>query len=539
MTTTKTFILLAALSAGLSGMTADAPSDADGAKEAAPATPDSTIAAEPAAQSGTAVPTTESAPPAPAAPMRVGDGESGLRVNFRGVPLELVLNYLSEAAGFIIVLETEVKGKVDVWSNQPLTKDEAVDLLNSVLNKNGYAAIRNGRTLTIVSRDEAKKRDIPVKTGNTPESIPKNDEMITQIIPVRYANAVQMVKDLTALLPTYANLTANESGNALVLTDVQSDIRRMVEIVKALDTSISGISTIRVFPLRYADAKELANVVKEIFPSSTSSNTRTGGAGGGNPMAAFMGRFGGGQGGGGGAGGAAASTGTGTSEARNAASKVTAVADERTNSLVVSAPEEFMATIEQLVKDIDTNAENVTELRVFHLKTADPQEMADMLTNLFPDDTKTDTTRSSIQMGRGGFGGGPGGGAATATATATSTRAKQKGRVLAVPDARTSSVVVSAANDLMPQIAEIIAQLDANQARKQKVFVYSLENADVQTVEQVLRNMFERNSTQSRNSSSSQTTSPLTTRSQSNTQTSGTGTSSSGSNRGTSSGSQF
>src|SRR5882672_3507392 len=91
-----------------------------------------------------------------------------LRLNFRNAPLEMVLNYLSEAAGFVIVLDTEVKGKVDVWSNRPVSKEEAVDLLNSMLKKNGYAAIRNANTLTIVKRDEAKTRDIPVKKGNDP-----------------------------------------------------------------------------------------------------------------------------------------------------------------------------------------------------------------------------------------------------------------------------------------------------------------------------------------------------------------------------------
>src|SRR5262245_24131527 len=66
-------------------------------------------------------------PPAP-----ISEKEKGIRFNFRGVPLEMVLNYLSEAAGFIIVLETRVEGKVDAWSNQPLTKDEAVELLNTI-----------------------------------------------------------------------------------------------------------------------------------------------------------------------------------------------------------------------------------------------------------------------------------------------------------------------------------------------------------------------------------------------------------------------
>src|SRR5262245_51197986 len=116
---------------------------------------------------------------------------SQLRLNFRGVPLEMVLNYLGEATDLIInvVPGTDVKGKVDVWSNQPLTKDEAVDLLNTILNQNKLAAIRNNRTLTIVGLEEAKTKNIPVRSGNKPEEIPRSDEMITQIIPVQHANA--------------------------------------------------------------------------------------------------------------------------------------------------------------------------------------------------------------------------------------------------------------------------------------------------------------------------------------------------------------
>lgn len=526
MKTIGTFILLAVLSGIGIGRAAESPDE-----ELAPVAPPAVIDTNaPELDPGTndpvvlapGVATNAPAEPVLPAPATAGDtnlaafalagadSADGLRLNFRNAPLELVLNYLSEAAGFVIVLETEVKGRVDVWSNQPLTREEAVNLLNSVLNRNGYAAIRNGRTLTIVSRDEAKKRDIPVKTGNKPEEIPKNEEMVTQIIPVRYANATQMVKDLQPLLPTFANLTANESGNALVLTDVQSDVRRMVEIVKALDTSISGISAIKVFPLQYADAKELAAELKELFPAPSTTGGR-----GNNQGFQLPGRFGGGFGGGPGGAGAAAAAGAGQSEARQAAARVTAVADERTNSLVVSAPDEIMPTIELLVKEIDTNAENITELRVFPLRFADPQEMADILSNLFPDDSKTTDNRSQLQLGRGGFGGAFANRANSQTTT--SDRTNQKGRVLAVPDLRTSSVIVSAAKDLMPQIGEMIAQLDSNPAKKQKVFVYSLENADAQQVQQVLQDMFQRNSTSSRNSrSSANQNSVLNNRSQQN-----------------------
>src|SRR3954466_2774263 len=62
-----------------------------------------------------------------------------LRFNFRGAPLETVLNYMSEAAGFIIVLETPVRGTVDMWSAQPVTREESIQLLNAALNKNGFS----------------------------------------------------------------------------------------------------------------------------------------------------------------------------------------------------------------------------------------------------------------------------------------------------------------------------------------------------------------------------------------------------------------
>ena len=120
-------------------------------------------------------------------PLKPGE----LRMNFRNAPIALVLNYMSEAAGFIIELQTPVQGTVSVWSSQPVTKEEAVDLLNSVLNRNGYAAVRTGRKLTILSKADALHANIPVKIGNDPDKIPQNDEMITQIIPLRYVEAGQ------------------------------------------------------------------------------------------------------------------------------------------------------------------------------------------------------------------------------------------------------------------------------------------------------------------------------------------------------------
>jgi len=79
------------------------------------------------------------------------------------------------------VQETRVNGNVTVKGSH-LTKEEVVDLLNAELNKNNYAAIRNGRTLTIVDKNDAKTSRIPVRSGYNPKRFPDNAEIVTQII---------------------------------------------------------------------------------------------------------------------------------------------------------------------------------------------------------------------------------------------------------------------------------------------------------------------------------------------------------------------
>lgn len=370
----------------------------------------------------TPAPVKAAAPDASARPTaaRPASKPGELRFNFRGAPLETVLNYMSDAAGFIIVLETPVRGTVDMWSSQPVTREEAVQLLNQALNKNGYSASVQGRSLIVSSKDEAKKKNIPIRTGNDPQEIPMNAELVMQIIPLRRIDATQAARDLATLIPGSAALTANQDSNSLVVTDTNINIRHIVEIVSALDTSADTVSTMKMFQLKNADPVEMAQLITNIFSSPSQgqgANAGRGGASGGFP-GGFPGFPGfGGRGG---------TTGGGS---------------------------------------------------------------------------------------RTGGGGGRTGGGAASTSRSTP--------VVAIADARTYSVIVTASKDAMPEIGEIIAQLDSSTARKQKVFVYTMENADVKQVETVLKNLFQ--SSNSRATTSTQTD-PLATRAANNSQTTSTNT---------------
>jgi type II secretory pathway component GspD/PulD (secretin) len=435
-------------------------------------------------------------------------GELKLRIQFRNAPLETVLKYMSSAAGYVISEKVPVSGKVTVWSEQPLNKEEALVLVKKVLDENGYTAMQDGRILTIIRSSDAKKDNIPVIVGNIPTNIPIDTEIVTQIIPVRSLNAVSLLKDLQPLLPADTTLTANESGNALVMTDTQANIHRITEIVRGLDSVNSSSATIIVFPLKYADAKSVASLIKDLFPSASAS---AGGPGGGSGFGGFFSRFRGGGGGfpgaGGDSGGGAAND---TGAGHTPSSRVTAVSDDHANSLVVSAPDDLVPTIKQLVASLDTDVEDTTVLKVFELRYADANETASELSSLFPDDSKPDDNSNFSSRFRFGFFTPP----QASPASNESDHVRRQNRVLAVPDPRTRSLIVSASKDMMPQIATMIERLDNNPRNMMHVYVMNLTNAEVQDVLPVVQDLFP-----SGNKSSSSTASsliqnnPLTTRS--------------------------
>jgi general secretion pathway protein D len=309
----------------------------------------------------------------PAQPL--GTNADELRLNFLNAPLDEVLHYLSDAAGFIIVLDTRVSGNVSVISSHPMTRDEAVNLLNAELNKNGYAAIRDGRTLTILNKHDAKTRNIPVKTGGDPDSIPNNDEIVTQIIPVRFVDARQLASDLSAFVSPQATVVANEAGNSIVITDTQSNIRHLAEIIRAVDNSAETETEIRVFHLKYASPTDVASELGSVFPGGTSGGgtqapIRFGGGGPGGFFARMMA-----------ANGNASST--STSDRIKKETQVTAVADARIQAVIVTAPKDLMEQIASMMKDLDVPSERDQNVYVFKMNNGDPQQVATVLQNMF------------------------------------------------------------------------------------------------------------------------------------------------------------
>jgi len=174
---------------------------------------------------------------------------------------------------------------------------------------------------------------------------------------------------------------------------------------------------------------------------------------------------------------------------------VVAVAETRTNAVVVSAPDDIMPTISDLVEEIDTASDTDREVRVFPLQHANAEEMSTLITNVFSADASSDRAQTGPRFaGPGAFFGRAFGRGNQDTSTSTGGTQSLVGDVTSVADTRTNSVIVSAPAQLMMQIEGMIIELDQNPARTKKVFVYSLKNADAETVAAIVEGMFDQQS---------------------------------------------
>jgi general secretion pathway protein D len=421
------------------------------------------------------------------------NGDIKVKLNFQDAPLQTVLEYLSDTAGLTIVSdEPLINGRMTVISRQPISLKEAVSLVNSILKEKNLTTVLSGKILKVVTLESAKKENIPVLTGNNPDAIIPGDNVVTYVIPVSHVTATALKANLQTLVADYAGLEANEDGNALIITDTTANIKRLMEIVKALDTHMATVAEIRVFRLVNADATSAANLINSMFQqqqSGTRSQQR-----GRNPMEMMMqmrGR--------GGPGGRNNSNQSSTSGGGSLNVQIVAAADERTNSVVVRGPSEALNVVADMIKALDDREVKVAHIRVFRLRYTDATNTAQIINELFGGDESSSSRqqdRGPMAFMRGGRGGRSG------------TQEEEGGNMLkvtAAADSRTNTVVVTGPENIMEVVADVVKSLDSRDTEVADVRVFQLRYADATNAAQMINELFGEESS----SSSSQNQGPM------------------------------
>lgn len=413
-----------------------------------------------------------------------------ISMRFKDASLEHILEFISDATGYTIVKSADLDMRVTIISPDDMPLDEAFSVLNSTLAIKGYTSILNGRSLKIVPLADAKLEATPIQVGSDPEEIKSEDTITTQVMPLSSADATQLVKDLKDFVPQYGVMTAYGRSNTLIITASSANIKRLAEIVKQLDISMLDRIKIEVFSLQYADATKLAEVITELYEkprdaeAAAEQERQQRGRRGGFGNRGQFGRDGGG--------GAVATDESSPTEggALQLLGEVKAVADENTNSLIVSASQPNLTVIRRLVAELDTQRFSEPETRVFSLQHGDATEIANELNQAFSSAARNIFTGS----GFGGFGGGRG-------RRFFEEQQQQQGgqsgegvlglpELVAVPDARTNSVMVTTTAQQMDAVGKLIEQLDRDIADfAEDTRIFTLEHADAANVSAVLNEL--------------------------------------------------
>jgi general secretion pathway protein D len=272
--------------------------------------------------------------------LKPGMADKLISLDFDQVDIKIFIKTIGELTGINFLIDDNVRGTVTLISPTKIRLKEVYEVFESVLQVKGYAAVPAGKIVKIIPRSEASKSNISIRVGNNPELIPQNDTIVTQIIPISFANIAELSSSLTPLLSTGGTLVPYVRSNSIVVTDTSSNIYRMAKLIQELDTEGSK-DNIELIRLRHGSANIISEQIKQIMQQNAVA------AGGGIAR--------------------------GLSGGTNATLKI--LPDERTNSLIVSANPESTKIIKKLLAELDVErpvgASNVHVISLKHAEAAD------------------------------------------------------------------------------------------------------------------------------------------------------------------------
>ena len=299
----------------------------------------------------------------PAAESATEPPERYVTIDFENVDINLFIKYISELTGKNFIIDKAVRGNVTIVSPTKISVDEAYKVFESVLEVQGFAAVPAGSIIKIVPSADARSKS--VETGFKEDTGEISDKIVTQLIPLKYADPEELKRLFTPLVSKNSVVISYPSTNLLIVTDVLSNIDRLLQIIKQIDVA-ENVAEISVIPIQNATASDVATILDSIFQGSSSRRapaTRT--TRRRTPAQAQP------------------------DETGPALGEVSIIADERTNSLIIIASAFDTVKVKNLVAILDKEIPRGTgNINVYYLQHANAEELTQVLTAL-PE--KTDT----------------------------------------------------------------------------------------------------------------------------------------------------
>jgi general secretion pathway protein D len=319
--------------------------------------------------------------------------------NYKDADLSQIIQAVGEVTGKNFIIDPRVNAKVTMLSSTPMSPAAFYEAFLAVLQVYGYVAVPAGKVIKIVPNTDLRQlpaNDLPNNVSST------SDEIVTQIVTLKNVSAAQLVPMLRPLIPTYGHLAAYPGGNMLIISDRASNVSRVVHIIERMDES--GDEPIEVIALHNAGAADVVRIVNSL-------NQGAGAEGG---------------------------------------SIAKIVADERTNSVLLTGERSARLRLKALIVNMDTPMASGGDIQVRYLRYADAEKIADKL--------KGQATASAKAQG------GPPTGAPAAAGGGTS---NVDASVTIWADVATNALIITAPPKIMKSLMGVIDKLDIRRAQVQ------------------------------------------------------------------------
>lgn len=316
-------------------------------------------------------------------------------LNLKDADISALISTVAEVTDRNFIIDPRVKGKVTVISSRPMDSDEVYQVFLSILKVHGFAAVPSGEVIKIVPDVNAKQDGIPTANDGSPG---RGDEMVTRVVQVDNVAAAQLVPILRPLVPQQGHLAAYPATNVLIISDRANNVERLLTIIRRID-QVSD-SEIEVITLQFASAVEVVRVLTSLKRATPAAKGAAAAAGGGQVL----------------------------------------VADERTNSVLLSGDRASRLRMRAIISHLDTPLDTGGNTDVIYLRYATAADIVDTLLGVGK------IEEQEAQQGKG-------------KVTAP------KGAFDIQADEATNALVITAPPDIMRTLKHVISQLDIRRAQ--------------------------------------------------------------------------
>ncbi len=352
-----------------------------------------------------------------------GSNEVVTDFNFPDADILDIAKALGKLTGQNFILDKDVKGRITIISNSPVTVKDAWRAFLTALDMNGFALIPSGKFIRIARQRDARDKQLRTYVG---KYAPDSDALITRLFSLKFLSAEEVARNFRSFMPANSRIIPYEQTNTVIVTDTGSNISKLAKLLEILDVE-SYDAGIEVIPVKFASATSLAELIDKLLP--------------GNPAGAASGpRF---PGGGGGRGNFQ------SRKTKEGGIINTIIPDERTNTLILHANAKGADQVRELIAKLDKKLPATVgggKIHVIYLQFADSEQISNTLNNL-----ASSAATPSRPTGPSGAGG---------TGTNPVQSNLFEGTIKVAADKSTNSLVVTATPNDFAVVQRVVNRLD-------------------------------------------------------------------------------